>query len=193
MKEKKGILTLICTLLVIVITALAAFLGFGDSDLIGIRNVHLGLDLAGGVSITYQAQETEEPTAEQMEGALAIINNRLSSLGYTEAQAFIESGNRIRVEIPGVSDANEAVQQIGKTAMLTFVGVNWDEVVREGLTDSYIEPLAQQMMEELAAAGSTAYSESTIESTVEEYLSEAGSAFYYFPEATAEILQAALD
>lgn len=193
MKNRKGTLTLICTLFVIVIVTLTAFLGFGDSELIGIRNIHLGLDLAGGVSITYQAQGDESVSAEQMEGALAIINNRLSSQGYTEAQAFIESGNRIRVEIPGVSDANEAVEQIGRTAMLTFVGVDWDEVVREGLTDDYIETLTQQMIEEMTAAGTTSYSESTIRSTVEEYLNEGGSAFYYFPEATAEILQTALD
>ena len=119
MKNKKGVLALICTLFVIGIVTWTAFLGVGDSDLIGIRNIHLGLDLAGGVSITYQAQGEDTVSAEQMEGALAIINNRLSSQGYTEAQAFIESGNRIRVEIPGVSDANEAVEQIGRTAMLT--------------------------------------------------------------------------
>ena len=121
MKNKKGVLALICTLFVIGIVTWTAFLGVGDSDLIGIRNIHLGLDLAGGVSITYQAQGEDTVSAEQMEGALAIINNRLSSQGYTEAQAFIESGNRIRVEIPGVSDANEAGEQIGRTAMLTFV------------------------------------------------------------------------
>lgn len=193
MKNLKSVLILLLSLVVITTTALVAFLGIGDNQYVGIGNIKLGLDLAGGVSITYQAQE-ENPTSEQMEGALAIINNRLSSLGYTEAQAFIQNGNRIRVEIPGVSDANEAVKQIGKTAMLTFVGVDWNAITKAGLTDEYVDPLTQKVLEELNSQGSSAsYSESTVRSNVKEYLSSASSALYYFPEETAEIVQKAID
>lgn len=193
MKNLKSVLILLLSLVVITTTALVAFLGIGDNQYVGIGNIKLGLDLAGGVSITYQAQE-ENPTSDQMEGALAIINNRLSSLGYTEAQAFIQNGNRIRVEIPGVSDANEAVKQIGKTAMLTFVGVDWNDITKAGLTDEYVDPLTQKVLEELNSQGSSAsYSESTVRSNVKEYLSSAGSALYYFPEETGEIVQKAID
>ncbi|MBQ7064416.1 MAG: protein translocase subunit SecD [Firmicutes bacterium] len=191
MKKLKNVLILMLVLVVIACTTLFAFIGAGSAR-IGINKIHLGLDLAGGVTITYQAKEAN-PRADQMEGALAIINNRLSSLGYTEATAFQDGLNRIRVEIPGVSDANEAVRNIGKTAMLTFVGVDWSKVVSEGLIDDYIEPLTQQAIEELKQQGTTSYSETTIRSNIKTYLSSPGSAHYYFPNEASEILQKAID
>ena len=191
MKNLKHVLILLLALVVITSTTLVAFLGLGENVSVGINKIHLGLDLAGGVSITYEAEE-ENPTSDQMDGALAIINNRLSTLGYTEATAVIESGNRIRVEIPGVSDANEAVQQIGKTAMLSFVGVDWSAIVSAGYVEEYVEPLTAELLEELTAQGYT-YSESAIQSEVETYLADAQMAVFYFPEEAGEIIQKAID
>ena len=59
-----------------------------------------------------------------MKGSLSVIQRRLDTKGYTEASAYIDGNNRIRVEIPGVEDASKAVEEIGKTAMLAFVGLN---------------------------------------------------------------------
>ena len=192
MKNLKNVLILLFSLVVITVTTLVAFLGIGDNRYVGINNINLGLDLAGGVSITYKAQE-ENPTAEQMDGALAIINNRLSSLGYTEATAVVESGDRIRVEIPGVSDANEAVRQIGKTAMLTFVGVDWSDVQKADFWDEYVDALTEKTMKDLQEQGSSTYTESAVRSSVENYLNTPGSALYYFPDETGELLQKAVD
>ena len=173
MKNLKNVLILLFSLVVITVTTLVAFLGIGDNRYVGINNINLGLDLAGGVSITYKAQE-ENPTAEQMDGVLAIINNRLSSLGYTEATAVVESGDRIRVEIPGVSDANEAVRQIGKTAMLTFVGVDWSDVQKADFWDEYVDALTEKTLKDLQEQGSSTYTESAVRSSVENYLNTPG-------------------
>ncbi|MBQ6239944.1 MAG: protein translocase subunit SecD [Firmicutes bacterium] len=191
MKSIKNVLILLLVTAVIVCTSLFAFIGL-DSARVGMQNIHLGLDLAGGVSITYQAKEAN-PTQNQMDGARAIINNRLTSLGYTEATSYQDGTNRIRVEIPGVSDANEAVKQIGKTAMLTFVGLDWSQLVSAGLTDGYVDSLTEEVMSDLEETGDSTYSETTVKDMVVQYLSNPGTAYYMFPDAASEILQSAID
>ena len=113
-------------LLCLVLIGLVSWISFGSFPGLENRsaqNIHLGLDLAGGVSITYQAKDGIVPAEEEMQGALSVIQRRLDSKGYTEANAFIDGTNRIRVEIPGVEDASKAVEEIGRTAMLQFVGL----------------------------------------------------------------------
>ena len=191
MKRMKNVLILLLVAAVIACASLFAFIGL-DNARVGMKNIHLGLDLAGGVSITYQAAE-DNPTQNQMDGARAIINNRLSALGYTEASSFQDGTNRIRVEIPGVSDANEAVKQIGKTAMLTFVGLDWNSLVSAGLTDEYVDTLTEEVLADMEQSGDSTYSKETVRDMVVQYLSNPGSSFYYFPEAASEILQKAID
>ena len=114
-------------LLCLVLIGLVSWISFGSFPGLENRsaqNIHLGLDLAGGVSITYQAKDGIVPAEEEMQGALSVIQRRLDSKGYTEANAFIDGTNRIRVEIPGVEDASKAVEEIGRTAMLQFVGLS---------------------------------------------------------------------
>ena len=123
MKHLKEAVILFLTLAVICLTAFAAF-GGGKDNPISAQHIHLGLDLAGGVTITYQAKEGSNPSSEEMNGALAVIRHRLDNKGYTEANAYLEGTDRIRVEIPGVEDASKAVEEIGRTAMLQFVGLS---------------------------------------------------------------------
>ena len=114
-------------LLCLVLIGLVSWISFGSFPGLENRsaqNIHLGLDLAGGVSITYQAKDGIVPAEEEMQGALSVLQRRLDSKGYTEANAFIDGTNRIRVEIPGVEDASKAVEEIGRTAMLQFVGLS---------------------------------------------------------------------
>lgn len=81
-------------------------------------SIKLGLDLAGGVSITYQA-ENENPTAEQMKDTIYKLQQRVE--GYsTEALVYQEGDNRITVEIPGVTDANVILEELGKPGSLEF-------------------------------------------------------------------------
>ncbi len=82
------------------------------------RNIILGLDLAGGVSITYQAVNGA-PSAEDMSDTINKLERRVE--GYsTEAQVYQRGDDRIVVEIPGVSDANKILEELGKPGSLEF-------------------------------------------------------------------------
>lgn len=89
-------------------------------NLFGVKNIKQGLDLSGGVYIVYEADK-ENPTADEMAAAVALIRGRLDRKGYTEAEAFKEGSKRIRVNIPGVEDAETAISEIGRTAQLSFM------------------------------------------------------------------------
>ena len=166
MKHIKEAVILFLTLAVICLTAFAAF-GGGKENPISAQHIHLGLDLAGGVTITYQAKEGSDPSSEEMNGALAVIRHRLDNKGYTEANAYLEGTDRIRVEIPGVEDASEAVEEIGRTAMLQFVGIDYEAIIRS----DYIEEFYQRYLEDVRAAAGSESSESTPLSDVEEGMS----------------------
>ncbi len=81
------------------------------------KSIKLGLDLAGGVSITYQVED-DNPTAEQLSDTIYKLQKRV---GYsTEAVVYQEGGDRITVEIPGVTDANAILEELGKPGSLEF-------------------------------------------------------------------------
>jgi len=166
MKHLKEFVILFLTLAVITVTAFAAFAG-GNANPLRAQNIHLGLDLAGGVTITYEAEEGSHPTADEMNGALAVIRHRLDNKGYTEANAFLEGTDRIRVEIPGVEDASEAVEEIGRTAMLQFVGIDYQAII----SSDFIEEFYQQYLEDVRAATANASSEGSDTTEVEEGMS----------------------
>ncbi len=82
------------------------------------RNIKLGLDLAGGVSITYRAVE-DNPSEEDMKDTVYKLQKRVE--GYsTEASVYQEGNDRINIEIPGVSDANTILEELGKPGSLEF-------------------------------------------------------------------------
>ena len=81
-------------------------------------SIKLGLDLAGGVSITYQVED-ENPTAEQINDTVYKLQKRIE--GYsTESSVYREGEDRITVEIPGVTDANAILEELGKPGSLEF-------------------------------------------------------------------------
>ncbi|MDR1532051.1 MAG: protein translocase subunit SecD [Clostridiales bacterium] len=96
-----------------------SFFGLGPDKLLGAANIKQGLDLKGGVNIVYEADK-ESPTREEMYSAIALIRGRLDNLNYTEAEVGQQGDNRIRVDIPGVADAETAIKEIGRTALLQF-------------------------------------------------------------------------
>ncbi len=118
--KSKSILLFVLTLVVIIGSTGVAYLGIGEDKLLGAESIKLGLDLQGGVNIVYEAA-IDNPTIEDMNAALEMIQLRLTKEGYTEADAAIEGTNRIRVDIPGVEDPQEAISSIGAAAMLQFV------------------------------------------------------------------------
>ena len=101
------------------IIALALVGLFGYFGYTTMNDIKLGLDLAGGVSITYQAKE-ENPTAEDMSDTIYKLQQRVQNYS-TEAEVYQEGSNRINVDIPGVSDANAILEELGKPGSLIFV------------------------------------------------------------------------
>lgn len=113
MKNSKG-RGLLRLALLLLLVALAGFFGYGYMD-----DIKLGLDLAGGVSITYQAKE-ENPSAEDMKDTIYKLQQRVQNYS-TEAEVYQEGNDRINIDIPGVSDANAILAELGKPGSLIFM------------------------------------------------------------------------
>ena len=116
----KSIFSLIMLFVVTVVLAVLVLIGVGENHTLGVQNIKQGLDLKGGAYVVFEADK-ENPTSEEMSTAVALIQERLSRKGYTEAEAAVQGENRIRVDMPGVEDAQQAINEIGQTAQLMFV------------------------------------------------------------------------
>ncbi|MEO8084390.1 MAG: hypothetical protein ABI780_11250, partial [Ardenticatenales bacterium] len=82
-----------------------------------------GLDLKGGLQVLLQAEQQpgKEVTADVLDRAKSIIDNRVNGLGVTEPVVQTQGNDKIVVELPGVTDPDQAVEAIGKTALLEFI------------------------------------------------------------------------
>lgn len=118
MKKSRGILSLVLMAALIALLGFTSVIGFGNYGMGAAKNIKLGLDLAGGVSITYQAKD-ENPTAEQMADTIYKLQKRVEQYS-TEATVYQEGTDRINIEIPGVSDANKILEELGKPGSLQF-------------------------------------------------------------------------
>ena len=122
---KKSIITLVIVLLVIAVLVYLPLFGIGSAIQPVSEGVVLGLDLVGGSEITYEAVVPDGTSAtelsEGMDAAKTMLQQRLDSLGYTEASAYLSGERRIVVDIPAVDDPEQAVQQLGATAVVNFV------------------------------------------------------------------------
>ena len=85
--------------------------------------IKLGLDFKGGVYVVLEAQTeaTGSELAQLMEQTQVIIEDRVNQMGLSEPTVTVEGDKKIRVELPGAEDADEAIATIGKTAQLQFV------------------------------------------------------------------------
>jgi len=119
MKKSRGIAVLLLTAIVTVFFCYVAAVGIGPTGTGSAKNINTGLDLAGGVSITYQAKDSN-PSKEDMSDTVYKMQQRVSQYS-TEAQAYQEGSNRITIEIPGVSDANAILEELGKPGSLYFI------------------------------------------------------------------------
>lgn len=129
MKSKgESVFSLSMLFVVTIVLVVVAFLGVGENHTLGIQNIKQGLDLKGGAYVVFEADK-ENPTSEEMNTAVALIQERLSRKGYTEAEAAVQGENRIRVDMPGVEDAQQAVNEIGQTAQLMFMTEDGEIVI----------------------------------------------------------------
>lgn len=120
MKEKrKGILSLVLVILIITAMAAIAVFGIGKDKLGSMSDVKLGLDLAGGVSITYEAVK-ENPSSQEMEDTFYKMQLRAQAFN-SEAAVYMEGDTRINVDIPAVTDAASVLEQLGDAGTIYFI------------------------------------------------------------------------
>ncbi len=120
MKKNRAIAVLLCIFLVLAGVTYIDIFGVDPEGGGSASDIKLGLDLAGGVSITYQVVGDEDPSATDMSDTIAKLQKRVE--GYsTEALVYQEGSDRINIEIPGVSDANAILQELGRPGALYFI------------------------------------------------------------------------
>ncbi|MBQ2147167.1 MAG: protein translocase subunit SecD [Firmicutes bacterium] len=146
--------------------------GFGEDGSIADR-MKLGLDMIGGVSVVLEADTdaTGSELKSLMDQVQAVMERRVNEMGLSEPVITVENENRIRIELPGAQNAQEAIESIGKTAQLSFrtadnqvvvTGENVKNATAEvyqgtqsGLIGTYVVQL------EFDAAGTDAFAEAT--------------------------------
>ena len=115
----------VLAILVIVITFFAWYVSvFGIGSIDSAKDaLKYGLDIDGGVYVVMEA-DTDlkgEELKKLMDQTRAVLDNRVNQMGVAESSVTIEGDNRLRVEIPGAENAEEAIKAVGKTAQLQFV------------------------------------------------------------------------
>lgn len=138
--KMKGRGMLLVMLVVAVALSAISYKGIGSKKALSVHRIEQGLDLSGGVDIVYEADK-ETVTDAEMQAAISLLQGRLDWNGWTEAEVAREGDKRIRVQIPGVEDAEEAIQQIGQTAQLSFV----DEDGNVLLTGDMVKDASKQV------------------------------------------------
>lgn len=128
MTKKSGIISLIVIAVFLAAGIYTALFGLDENKTGSAYNIKQGLDLAGGVSITYQVAGDEEPSAEDMADTIYKLQKRVTSYS-TESLVYQEGADRINIEIPGVSDANAILEELGKPGSLEFIDVNGNVVL----------------------------------------------------------------
>ena len=109
----------VVTLVALVVLLAVCAIGFYPPE----ERITQGLDIQGGVSVILTASKSDgsQPTADEMSTATSIVQRRVNSLGASEATVQQQGTNSILVQIPGATDADSAVETIGKTGKLEFV------------------------------------------------------------------------
>ncbi|MBR1740768.1 MAG: protein translocase subunit SecD [Lachnospiraceae bacterium] len=117
--KKKAILSLVLVVVVIGLCTFTTLVGFTKHHSGSAKNIKLGLDLAGGVSITYEAVG-DTPTAAELADTRNMMQKR-AEVYSTESSVVTSGDRRITIDIPGVSNAEEVLQSLGKEGSLDFV------------------------------------------------------------------------
>ena len=135
MKTKGKAWHLIATVLLIVVFVYTAFFGvyakYGDTTttyIKGAKDIRFGVDIKGGVNVTFVPSDGYDATEEQLEAAQLVIENRLVALNVTDYELYVDNNSdSLILEFPWQSgetdfDPEAAIDEIGTTAYLTFRG-----------------------------------------------------------------------
>ena len=152
MKKNKGIISLVATVLVIILLGVTAVTGLGKNGAGAAKNINLGLDLEGGVSITYQVKG-ETPSQEDMDDTRYKLQRRVEQYS-TEATVYQEGSDRLSIEIPGVKDANKILDELGQPGSLYFIREKGSDGMPNYGAGQDGKPVLTRTIEELEADGS---------------------------------------
>lgn len=117
--KRNSVLTLIVFVIALALGTYTTVQGLGKHHIGKAENIILGLDLAGGVSITYEIEE-DNPTEQEINDTVDRLQQRADTYS-TDSNVYKEGSNRISIEIPGVTDANEILEDMGKPGALEFL------------------------------------------------------------------------
>ena len=120
MKKSNAIITLLVFLAVLAGVTFIDVKGIDGNGKVAASDITLGLDLAGGVSITYEVVGDEEPSATDLADTKRKLEERVYNYS-NEAQVYLDGNDRINVEIPGVTDANAILEELGNPGTLYFL------------------------------------------------------------------------
>ena len=175
MKKSKGIINLILVAVLMVVLGFTTVVGWGNGKVGAAKNINLGLDLEGGVSITYQVKG-ETPSEEDMSDTIYKLQKRVEQYS-TEATVYQEGTDRISIEIPGVTDANQILDELGQPGSLYFISqkdsagqANYSQTGSTGdMTKDFV---LNKTIEELEADGSIVLTGTDIKSASAETYSD---------------------
>ncbi|MCH5275843.1 MAG: protein translocase subunit SecD [Lachnospiraceae bacterium] len=120
MKKNRAIIILLVFFLALIGITYVDVAGVDGMGSASAREITLGLDLAGGVSITYQVVGEESPSQTDMNDTISKLQQRVYNYS-NEALVYQEGSDRINIEIPGVSDANAILKELGRPGTLYFI------------------------------------------------------------------------
>ena len=135
----RALVSLVAIIVVVAVCAYLGLCGFGKGTMINYLKpwgdaISLGLDLRGGVYTVYQAENNGDPDFDtKMESTVSILTSRLTRQGFTEATVTRQGSDRIRVEIPNVSDPNQILTIIGTPAQRYFVDESGNNLMEGGM------------------------------------------------------------
>ena len=158
MTKSKGFVAIALVVIAALFFGYMDIWGLGSDKSGSASDITLGLDLAGGVSITYQAVGDETPSDQDMDDTVNKLKQRVEQYS-TEASVYKEGSDRITIEIPGVYDANTILEELGRPGTLYFIKHYGDDgeanYYRDSSTSTYEYTLSRSL-EEIEAAGGIA-------------------------------------
>jgi len=166
MKQKSSVILILIIVLVAFLSYTALYgLKVGDYSVKSISSqIKQGLDLKGGIYVIEEIQE-QDVDAETIERTVQLIKERVDKYGVVDPTIQKEGSRRIRIEIPGMYDQKKALEFIGKTGYLKFVGPNKDEIVNgKDVKNAYVsfdEYNKPQINLEFNDSGKEKFSEAT--------------------------------
>ena len=171
MKKSNAIITLLVFLAVLAGVTFIDVKGIDGNGKVAASDITLGLDLAGGVSITYEVVGDEEPSATDLADTKRKLEERVYNYS-NEAQVYLEGNDRINVEIPGVTDANAILEELGNPGTLYFLAQKGSDgnnnysqtIVQDEEGNSSLAYVLNRSIDEIVADGCVVLNGSDIKS-----------------------------